>query len=135
MSYSLIPKNFLSVPLRNFWEDVEEWLPSQSHPNGLSVSEDDKKIYIEAAIPGVDSKDVEVTFHDGYLWIRGETKKEEEDKKKKYYRKAVNSFSYQVAVPGDVDTKKDPNANCKNGIITISFEKSPKTQPKKIQVK
>ena len=126
MVYSLIPKNFLSF---------DDLIPMPSNQNGLSISEDDKKIYVEVAMPGISSKDVDITFHDGYLWVRGDSKKEEEDKKKKYYKKAISSFSYQVTVPSDVDIKKDPEATCKNGIVTIAFDKSPKTQPKKILVK
>lgn len=116
-------------------EEENDWLSMPSEKSGLSIYEDDKNIYVEAAVPGIDPNDIEVTFQDKYLWIRGETKKEEENKKKKYYRKASSSFSYRVAVPGDVDMKKEPEATCKNGVMTVSFAKLAKTQPKKIQVK
>lgn len=135
---NLIPKKFLSFPtmsLSDFWGEDEDWLLNNSSQSGLSVYEDEKKIYVEAAIPGIDPQKVDITFHEGYLWIRGENKEEEEDKKKKYYRKAVSSFSYRVAVPGDIDIDREPEASCKNGVMTVSFTKSPKMQPKKIQVK
>jgi len=138
MTTSLIPRRLLSFPslsLPDFWDEDEEWLTSPSTQGGLSVYEDKNKVYIEAAVPGIDPKNVDVTFQDGYLWIRGETKEEEEDKKKKYYRKASRSFSYRVAVPGDVDESKEPEATYKYGVMTIAFAKSPKAQPKKIQVK
>jgi len=138
MSTSLIPRKLLSFPsfsLPSFWDEDEEWLTSPSAQSGLSVSEDEKKVYVDAAVPGIDPKNVDVTFQDGYLWIRGETKEEEEDKKKKFYRKASKAFSYRVAVPGDVDLTKDPEATYKHGVMTIAFYKSPKVQPKKIQVK
>ncbi len=137
MTTNLIPRRFLSFPnfsLPDFWDEDEEWLTTPSTQSGLSVYEDENKIYIEAAVPGIDPKNVDVTFQDGYLWIRGETK-EEDDKKKKYYRKASRSFSYRVAIPGDVDNNKDPEATYKHGVMTITFIKSPKAQPKKIQVK
>ncbi len=138
MTTSLIPRRLLSFPnlsLPEFWDEDEEWLTSPSTQSGLSVYEDDKKVYVEAAVPGIDPKNVDVTFQDGYLWVRGETKEEEEDKKKKYYRKASRSFSYRVAVPGEIDENKEPEATYKHGIMTIAFVKSPKAQPKKIQVK
>ena len=138
MALDLIPKRLLSFPslsLSGFWDEDEEWFTSPSTQGGLSVYEDEGKVYIEAAVPGIDPKNVEVTFQDGYLWIRGETKKEEEDKKKKYYRRASQAFSYRVAVPGDVNTTKDPEATYKHGVMTIAFTKSPKAQPKKIQIK
>jgi HSP20 family protein len=138
MTTSLIPRRLLSFPslsLPDFWDEDEEWFISPSTQSGLSVYEDENKVYVEAAVPGIDPKNVEATFQDGYVWVRGETKEEEEDKKKKYYRKASRSFSYRVAVPGDVDTTKDPEATYKHGVMTIAFTKSPKAQPKKIQIK
>ena len=138
MAYDLIPKNFFSFPsiqMPSIWNDDDDWLTMPSSPSGLSVSEDDKKIYIEAALPGIDPKNVEITTQDGYLWIRGETKEEEEDKGRKYYRKAAKSFSYRVAVPGDIDNSIDPTATYKHGIMTVAFMKSAKSQPKKVQVK
>jgi len=138
MTTSLIPRKFLSFPsfsLPNFWDEDEEWLTAPSTQNGLSVYEDENNIYVEAAVPGIDPKNVDVTFQDGYLWVRGETKEEEEDKKKKFYRKASRSFSYRVAIPGDIDHAHDPQATYKHGVMTITFSKSPKVQPKKIQVK
>ncbi len=136
MTVNLIPRRFLSFPsLPDFWDEDEEWLTAPSTQSGLSVYEDDNKVYVEAAVPGIDPKNVDVTFQDGYLWVRGESKEEEENKKKKYYRKATKSFSYRVAVPGDIDESKEPEATYKHGVMTIAFAKSPKAQPKKIQVK
>jgi HSP20 family protein len=135
MTTSIIPRRFLSFPslsLPDFWDEDEEWLTSPSTQSGLSVYEDENKVYVEAAVPGIDPKNVDVTFQDGYLWIRGETKEEEEDKKKKFYRKASRSFSYRVAVPGDVDdTKTEATYNLG---MPIAFTSLPR-QPKKIQLK
>jgi HSP20 family protein len=138
MASDLVPKRLLSFPsfsLPNFWDDEEDWFTVPSTQSGLSISEDDKKIYIEASIPGIDPKNVDITFQDGYLWVRAETKEEEEDKKKKFYRRASRSFSYRVAVPGDIDTNQEPEATYKHGVMTIAFAKAAKAQPKKIQVK
>jgi HSP20 family protein len=138
MTTSLIPRRLLSFPslsLPNFWDEDEEWFTSPSTQSGLSVYEDENNIFVEAAVPGIDPENVDVTFQDGYVWIHAETKEEDEDQKKKYYRKATRSFSYRVAIPGDVDPAKDPEATYKHGVMTIAFAKSPKVQPKKIQVK
>jgi len=138
MAYDFVPSRLLSFPslqLPSIWNEDDDWLTSPGNPSGLSVSEDDKKIYIEASLPGIDPKNIEMTFHDGYLWVRGEIKEEDRDKERKYYRQASKSFSYRVAVPGDIDNSIDPVATYKHGIMTIAFMKSPKVQPKKIQLK
>ncbi len=137
MAYELLPHKLLSFPslqIPSLWSNDDDWLTSPSSSGGLSISEDEKKIYIEASLPGIDPKNIEITFHDGYLWVRGETKEEENDKSKKYYRQASKSFSYRVAVPGDFDNSVDPTATYKHGVMTVAFMKSPKSQPKKIQI-
>lgn len=118
MAYDLIPKKLFSFPsisLPSIWNEDDDWVTAPSSPSGLSVSEDDKRIYIEAAVPGIDPKNIEVTSQDGYLWIRGETKEEDKDKKRKYYREATKSFSYRVAVPVDMDNNVDPIATYRLG--------------------
>ncbi len=109
------------------------WAAIATIPNGLSVSEDDKNVYVEAAMPGLKSEDVEVSFKNGTLWIRGE--KQEEEKKKKFYRKATREFSYRVSVPGEIDEKREPDAGCKDGVCRVTFKKTAVTAPKKIKVK
>lgn len=138
MAFDLVPSSFWSFPsfrIPSLWEDWEEEEKElmKGVPSGLSVYEDDKNIYVEAAVPGIEPKDIEVTFDRGLLWIKAEAK--EEEKGKKYYRKASRSYSYRVAVPGEIDEKTEPSATCKNGVMTVVFAKKAKAQPKKIAVK
>lgn len=136
MMNDIIPRTFLRSPfvsLPSVWEDIEEMLPTTGNINGLTVSEDDRNIYVSAAVPGVNPKEVDISLDKGVLWIKGETK--EEEKGKKFYRKATKSFSYRVTVPGEIDQNIEPEASCKNGIMTVTFVKSPKLKPKKILVK
>jgi len=138
MAFDIIPRSFWTFPSLHFpslWEEDEEekWLSLPSTPSGLTVSEDDKNVYVEAAVPGIEPDKIEVTFNKGVLWIKAEG--EEEEKDKKYYRKASRSFSYRVAVPGNIDEKKEPEAVCKNGVMKVTFTKVPEAKPKKIAVK
>lgn len=134
MAFDITPSRFWTLPVRwQDWED-DDMVPSWN-VNNLSISEDDKNVYVEAAVPGVDPNDVEMTFDKGMLWIKAESKEEENDKNKKFYRKATSSFSYRVAVPGDIDLNTEPEAAVEHGIVKITFTKSPKSQPKKITIK
>jgi HSP20 family protein len=129
----LVPYSFSRLPIfRNIWDDEEEWLNSSS--SGLSISEDDKNVYIEAALPGIDPKNIEVTIDKGIVWIKGEAEQEEKDGKK-FYRRAASSFSYRVAVPGEIDQNTEPQATYKNGVMAVTFAKLPQSQPKKISIK
>jgi len=130
----IIPRSFFSSPfVGDGWSD-EELMPFSSG-NGLSITEDEKKVYVEAAVPGVDPKEIELTYDKGILWIKAETKEEENDKKRKVYSQSQRSFSYRVSVPGDIDLNVEPEATYRNGIMTVAFAKTPQAQPKKIQLK
>lgn len=129
----IVPRSFWRFPtIQSFWEDDNDWSQPLTAPSGLSVSEDDQSIYISAALPGVNPKNIEVTVDKGVVWIKGEVK--EENKNKKYYRKSTSAFSYRVAVPGEIDQNIEPKATAENGVMTVTFTKSPKSQPKKITI-
>jgi HSP20 family protein len=125
--------------LRSFFNfpflEEEPWELEARQQSGLSVSEDQNHVYVEAHLPGLNPDQIEVTFDKGILWVRGEKKEEEEDKKKKFYRKASSSFSYRVHIPGGIDEKKEPEATYKDGVMKVTFAKSSQNQAKKIQVK
>ncbi len=138
MSRKAFPKSFWSFPIFRFPSFLEEneeegWPEHFSEPSGLSVFEDDKHVTIEAAVPGLNPEEIEMTFEKGILWIKGE--KKEAEKNKKYYRKALSSFSYRIAVPGNIDEDAQPEATCHQGILRIIFTKTSKSEPKKIPIK
>lgn len=130
MAFDIIPSRFWRFPV---WDD-EDWDVTANSGGGLEISEDQKNVYVQAALPGVDPKDVEITFDKGVLWVKGEVK-EEEKGGKKFYRKSHSQFSYRVAVPGEIDQNVDPKAESKHGVMTVTFAKVPQSQPKKISVK
>jgi len=137
-----LERSFWSFPRLRFphslFENVDDdWdLQELTSPTGLSVSEDDDNIYVEAALPGMKPDEIEMLFDKGVLWIKAEKKEEAEDKKKKYYRKAMRTFSYRVAVPGDIDETKEPDAVCKNGVLKVIFYKTRRgSTSKKIPIK
>lgn len=99
----------------------------------MDVYETDKNVVVKANVAGIDPKKVKVTFHKGVLTVTGE--QEIEEKEKKYYQKSYQNYYYKVAVPGEINAAKDPIATFKNGMVEISFEKTPEEKPREIQVK
>jgi HSP20 family protein len=132
--HQLIPRSFWSFPYV-FDEEEGGSLQEFSEWSGLSVSEDDRHIYVEASVPGIKPEEIEMTFEKGILWIKAEKKEEVKDNKKKYYRRAMNQFSYRLAVPGNIDENKQPEATCKNGVLKVTFTKTQKSEPRKIPIK
>ncbi len=125
-----------SMFLPSFWDSPEEDWVYPMEESALSIYEDEKKIYVEAALPGMNIEDIEITFDNDMLWIKGTRQEAEENKKKKFYRKASNIFSYRISLPAEVDEHQEPEAFYENGIMTISFHrKNSGKEPKKIQIR
>ena len=118
----------------SMWDD-EDWNISSSTPSHLDVFETGENVVVKANIPGIDEDQVNVTFEKGVLTISAEETEEEADEDKKYYQKASGTYSYRVAVPGNVDLSKDPEAEIKNGVLEIKFVKAEEAKPKQIPIK
>lgn len=114
----------------NIWDD-EDFLPTAS--DNLDVYETKDEVVVKAAVAGVNPDKVDVTFEKGILTITGAEESEEKEDKK-YYRKSSRSYSYRVAVPGNIDLSIEPEAKVEHGVIKISFKKAEEAKPKKITV-
>ena len=114
----------------------EEW-PEMTVTEGLNVYETEGEVVVEAAMPGIPSDKVDVTFEDGVLRISGKHEESEEEKKRKkvVYRSArVASFDYTTTLPRAIDPNKI-EANVNNGVLTIKAPIAKEAKPKKIAVK
>jgi HSP20 family protein len=104
----------------------------------IDVSETDSEIKVEAELPGVDQKDVEVVVTDNVLTIKGEKKAEKEEKKKDYHlvERSYGGFARSVTLPFAAEPDK-AKASFKNGVLTVTLPKPPemKAKAKKIAVK
>lgn len=109
---------------------MEAWKPS------CDVEETDKEILVKADLPGVESKDIEVSLTDNTLVVRGERKQEKEEKNKNFQRmeRFTGHFYREIPLPPGVDAEKIAAATA-NGVVTVTIPKKPAAQPKKIAVK
>jgi HSP20 family protein len=103
----------------------------------IDVHETDKDMTIEAELPGVGEKDIDVTLTDNLLTIKGEKKQESEEKKKDYHltERSYGSFSRSMTLPFDADPGKI-KADFKDGVLTIRLPKPAevKAKTKKIAI-
>jgi HSP20 family protein len=132
MNQELAPWFSQRMPSLGSFDDIFSFNTS----NSVDIFEDEKNIYIEAPLPGMHPKDIEVTFDKGVLWIKARSQEGDgkEQSGKKYYSKSSRSYSYRITVPGDVDLKKEPAASCKDGIMKITFAKAEESMPKRIAI-
>lgn len=96
----------------------------------LDVHETDNEITIEAELPGVDEKDVSVTFANGILTVKGEKKAEREEKKKNYYvsERSYGSFERQIRLPATVDEGRIA-AHIDKGVLKVTAGKRQSAAP------
>jgi len=101
----------------------------------VDVSETDSEIKIEAELPGVDEKDVEVVLSNGQLTIKGEKKQEKEEKKKDYHmvERSYGSFARSIALPFQADADK-VKATFAKGVLNVTVPKPPEVKAKEKKI-
>jgi HSP20 family protein len=92
----------------------------------LDVKESKDAITIEAELPGVEEKDVSVTFAHGTLTIKGEKKQSKEETKENYYlaERSYGSFERALRLPESVDETKI-EAKFDKGVLKVKAAKKP----------
>ncbi len=116
------------------WPSAElfrgEWAPS------LDVSETKENIVVKAEIPGMDTKDIDISLANDVLTIKGEKKQEKEEKEENYHRveRSYGTFTRSIRLPVDVESNKI-KATHKNGVLKITLPKSEKAKAKEIKIK
>jgi len=102
----------------------------------VNFSDDEGHVYVDALVPGVDPKDVDLTVLRNTLTVSGERKPFEEQKGQIVHRSELGSgkFSRTLELPIDIDPDRI-SAKYKNGIMRISLAKAEHAKPKKIEIK
>lgn len=121
---------FSGLPVANGQEELSSgWTPQ------VDVFEDENGIHIEADVPGVDGKDIDVNVENGVLTLRGERCLNREDKKENYHRveRFHGQFTRSFVLPDYADTEKI-EANSHGGVLEILIPKKAEKKPRQIKV-
>jgi HSP20 family protein len=99
----------------------------------VDVRENDSQFKVCAELPGLDEKDVEVTFADGVVTLKGEKRMEQESTL--YSERWSGAFERQIVLGDDVDPD-NVKATFKNGVLTVILAKKPEArrQVKRIEI-
>ncbi|MCW3477176.1 Hsp20/alpha crystallin family protein [Limobrevibacterium gyesilva] len=90
----------------------------------LDVSETDSAYVINAEVPGMDEKDIELSLTDDMLTIKGEKKSETKDEAKRLSERFYGRFERRIPLGSDIDRDK-VTAEFKNGVLSITLPKNP----------
>lgn len=101
----------------------------------LNLSEDEQNYYVEALVPGIDPKDLDLNIMHSTLTLSGE-RKETESKGQTWHRheRGAGKFMRTIELPEAVDSAK-VDAEYRNGLLLITLPKPKSVQPKKISVR
>jgi len=99
------------------------------------ISEDNDKYVVSMDIPGVDKKDVKISYKNGSLIVSGERKQESEDKSSKYHRieRAYGKYYREFTLPEKIVEDKI-EANFKDGTLKVTIPKAEEAKPKEIAI-
>ena len=102
----------------------------------IDVAEEEDSIIVRAEVPGCKADDIEISVYGNKLIISGEKKFSDEKKEKGYYHveSTYGNFRRELALPTDVDQDKI-EAECKDGILSITLPKAAKAKAVKVKVK
>jgi HSP20 family protein len=101
----------------------------------IDVSETENELKIEAELPGVEEKDLDIVLSDGRLTIKGEKKQEKEEKKKDYHlvERSYGSFARSIGLPFDADPDK-VKARFAKGVLTVTVPKPSEVKAKEKKI-
>ena len=98
----------------------------------MDVTETETEYRVEAELPGLEEKDIQVTLENGVLTLAGERKEEREETDEKrgfMHRESFRGrFERSLALPENAD-EKGVTAAYKNGILTLAIPKVPVAKP------
>ena len=102
----------------------------------IDVAEQEDSIIVRAEVPGCKADDIEISVYGNKLTISGEKKFSDEKKEKGYYHveSTYGNFRRELALPTDVDQDKI-EAECKDGVLSITLPKAAKAKAIKVKVK
>ena len=115
----------------------EKWLDDNFEGQlSVDVYQTDNEVVIKSTIAGVKVEDIDISFNNDMLTIKGIRKKDYEVEPENYFYQECywGGFSRSIILPVEVKDE-EITATLKNGILTIVLPKSESTGHKTVKVK
>ncbi|HEY7698277.1 MAG TPA: Hsp20/alpha crystallin family protein [Vicinamibacteria bacterium] len=139
----LVPvRNAFDLALDRVFQDVFEgfprwdlttWTP-RSFP-AVNAWEDEKAFHVEAELPGMEEKDIQITVLGNELRLEGKREEVHDESARVQHRERFNGeFSRTLRFPVEIDDSK-VEARFRNGLLTVTMPKAAAALPRKIEVK
>jgi HSP20 family protein len=100
----------------------------------VDIEETEDAWIVEAELPGVSKKDVNVEVRDSEVEISGEIKERERKGILRRRTRRTGQFDYRVTLPGEVDPD-GVDASLEDGMLTLRIPKPEQARPRRVEVK
>ena len=102
----------------------------------VNIEENEDAYRVSIELPGMEKKDIKISFQDDVLTVSGEKKdqKEEKDRNYHYFERRFGKFERSFRIHTDVIVDKI-DAGFKDGVLTVDMPKAEIVKPKEIEVK
>jgi HSP20 family protein len=115
-----------------------QWLRDELEPvftPAMNVVEDGDSIVVEAEVPGLKSGDVEVSFENGELTLKGEKKDVVRENAPVHRRERLyGAFERTLTLPWEIASDRI-TAELKDGLLTVVLPKAEASKPRKVAIK
>jgi HSP20 family protein len=117
-----------------FDRDIMDLVSFDRYPK-IDMKETDKEIIINAEIPGVDKKDINIDLNENILTISFERKQEKDEKDEgwRIIERSYGKFSRTITLPFIVKSN-EAKATYKDGVLKIVLPKEKDSKSNKIKI-
>jgi HSP20 family protein len=127
-SFDVQLDKFLGDALRAVNGQAAVWAPA------CNVYEDADRFWVEALVPDMEPKEIEITIEDDVLTIKGE-RKEAVNEQRSYLAHEISwgPFARSFRLPQHVESRR-VSASYKNGLLRVELPKREEVKPRRITV-
>lgn len=101
----------------------------------LDVVEEENRYVVRADLPGLSTDDIEITYQDSILTLKGEKKEAQESRAGRVYcrERFSGKFARNLQLPEKIDVERI-EASFREGVLELVLPFTPEAQPKRIQI-
>ncbi len=116
------------------WFDPSVYAGQDGWVPAADIAETDKSFVVTAELPGVDPKNVDISYMDGVITIKGEKNKEMVEGESCHCSERYSgAFQRDFRIAGKID-KDNIDASFKDGVLKLTLPKSEESVPKRIEI-
>lgn len=106
-----------------------DWAPA------VDIREEDSQFVLYVDVPGIEPGQIEITFENGVLTLKGQREhvREEEQNSYKRMERVRGTFMRRFTLPDTVDGDAI-SARTENGVLQVIVPKGAKAQPRRIEI-